>query len=54
VAAHFQLLGPCVVVRGFEEECVTAYHIPPLDAAVPWSRSANENSSYCNTPVSMP
>jgi class 3 adenylate cyclase len=54
VAAHFQLLGPCVVLRGFKEECITAYLIPPPSAAVPWSRSVNENSSSCNTPVSMP
>jgi class 3 adenylate cyclase len=53
VAAHFQLLGPCVVVRGFEEECVTAYLIPPLDASALWSRSVNENSSACHTSVSM-
>lgn len=29
VAQRFQLWGTCLVVRGFEEECVTAYHIPP-------------------------
>ncbi|MDZ7386183.1 MAG: adenylate/guanylate cyclase domain-containing protein [candidate division KSB1 bacterium] len=54
VAEQFQLLGPCVVLRGFEEECVTAYHIPPPGAPVPGSRSVNENSSHCHTPVSTP
>jgi class 3 adenylate cyclase len=28
VAQQFQLWGNCIVVRGFEEQCVTAYHIP--------------------------
>jgi class 3 adenylate cyclase len=54
VAARFQLLGPCLVLRGFEEECVTAYLIPPPGTPVSWSRSVNDNSSHCHTPVSTP
>lgn len=54
VAAHFHRLGPCLVLRGFEEECVIASHIPPPGSPVLWSRSVNENSSSCNTPVSTP
>jgi class 3 adenylate cyclase len=33
IAQRFQLWGTCLVVRGFEEECVTAYHIPPATDA---------------------
>lgn len=29
LAREFQLWGTCMIVRGFEEQCVTAYHIPP-------------------------
>jgi class 3 adenylate cyclase len=29
LARQFHLWGTCLIVRGFEEECVTAYHIPP-------------------------
>ncbi len=28
IASQFQLFGQCLVLKGFEEECVTAYHIP--------------------------
>lgn len=29
IAQQFHLWGTCMVVRGFETQCVTAYHIPP-------------------------
>jgi class 3 adenylate cyclase len=33
LAQQFQLFGQCLVLKGFEEECVTAYHIPsPVSA----------------------
>jgi class 3 adenylate cyclase len=47
VAAHFQLFGPCLVLRGFEEECVIAYHILPLDSGESWPRGVSEYSSEC-------
>jgi class 3 adenylate cyclase len=53
VASQFQLLGPCLILRGFEEECITAYHIPPLSLATQHyeSRSVNEDSLKCNNSV---
>ena len=29
IAKQFTPWGTCMIVRGFEEDCVTAYHIPP-------------------------
>lgn len=29
LAQQFQLWGQCMILKGFEEECVTAFHIPP-------------------------
>lgn len=51
VARQFQLLGPCLVLRGFEEECLTAYQVPPLNLSEQnfESRPVNEFSSLCNT-----
>jgi class 3 adenylate cyclase len=53
VARQFHLLGPCLVLRGFEEECITAYHIPPLGFTEQdhESRPVNENSLNCNSSV---
>ena len=28
LAEHFQVWGKCLTLKGFEEECVTAYHLP--------------------------
>jgi class 3 adenylate cyclase len=28
LAGHFQVWGECLTLKGFEEECVTAYHLP--------------------------
>ena len=28
LAEHFQVWGECLTLKGFEEECVTAYHLP--------------------------
>lgn len=52
-ARQFHLLGPCLILRGFEEECITAYHIPPLSFAEQdhESRPVNENSLNCNSSV---
>lgn len=44
IAHHFQLWGHCMVVRGFEEECVTAYHIPLHGGVRAYARSANAPS----------
>jgi len=54
-ASQFSLLGPCLVLRGFEEECITAYHVPPPNLATPHheSRSINKNSSNCNNSVTI-
>jgi class 3 adenylate cyclase len=32
LAQRFQIWDPCLVLKGVEEECVTAYHIPELQA----------------------
>jgi class 3 adenylate cyclase len=52
-ANQFHLLGPCLILRGFEEECITAYHIPPLGLTEQnhESRPVNENSLNCNNSV---
>jgi class 3 adenylate cyclase len=52
-ASQFQLLGPCLILRGFEEECITAYHISPLSFTEQDHkfRPVNENSLNCNSSV---
>ncbi len=54
IAHHFQLWGSCMVVRGFEEECVTAYHIPPHGDAGASARDADEPSPSLATLPLMP
>jgi class 3 adenylate cyclase len=35
LAGHFQVWGECLTLKGFEEECVTAYHLPGSVALEP-------------------
>ncbi|MGE0684023.1 MAG: adenylate/guanylate cyclase domain-containing protein [Candidatus Binatia bacterium] len=53
MARQFQVLGPCLVLRGFEEECITAYHVPPsgLTEQDHAARPVTEASLICNNSV---
>jgi class 3 adenylate cyclase len=60
LAHDFQLRGACLIVRGFEEQCVTAYHLAGEAAALsPWEVVASDHcaeavAAECRPPPPAP
>jgi class 3 adenylate cyclase len=58
LAGHFQVWGECLTLKGFEEECVTAYRLPvsvvlePKEA-LPFHQEITVVSSFSNKHVSL-
>lgn len=58
LAEQFQIWGECLTLRGFEEECVTAYHLPvgvalEPEEALPCHQQFTAVSSCGNKHVSL-
>jgi len=58
LAGHFQVWGECLTLKGFEEECVTAYHLPEKISlepkkALPCHQQFVAMSSFDNTQIAL-